>query len=122
MKPFLRKNLKTLTVAALTATSMYAVSHASSASSSHSNLSAGAPGLVSTAYAIPASTNATAPRTPADFPSNPNIYVDLAKKVVPAVVNISTVSVVKNIGFRHGGAYPGAMPSGPEDFFREFFG
>jgi serine protease Do len=45
-------------------------------------------------------------------PFEPNIFVDLAKKVVPSVVNISTLSKLKG----------GRPPRGtPEDLFRRFF-
>lgn len=44
-------------------------------------------------------------------PVDANIFVNLAKKVVPSVVNISTMSTVKN-PFHRGG---------PDDLFRRFF-
>lgn len=47
-----------------------------------------------------------------DFVQQPHIFVGLAKKAVPSVVNISTLAVVKN-------PY-GAMR--PDDLFRKFFG
>lgn len=50
---------------------------------------------------------ATPPPTPVDA----NIFVNLAKKVVPSVVNISTLSTVR-------GSYG---VGGPEDLFRKFF-
>lgn len=51
----------------------------------------------------------------AQFSSNPNIFVELAKKAVPSVVNISTTTLAK------GGAGPryGRPPGG--DLFRRFF-
>lgn len=50
--------------------------------------------------------------------ANPaNVFVGLAKKVVPSVVNISTVSIQKG---RPG--VPGRPAQTPEDLFREFFG
>ncbi|HUP58716.1 MAG TPA: trypsin-like peptidase domain-containing protein [Bdellovibrionota bacterium] len=45
-----------------------------------------------------------------------NLYVRLAKQVVPSVVNISTVTLPKAQGPR------GVVPGGPEDMFRHFFG
>jgi len=42
---------------------------------------------------------------------DPNIFVSLSKKLVPSVVNISTVSIVKSPYGR----------GGPEEFFRRFF-
>ena len=47
-------------------------------------------------------------------PSDANIFVALAKKIVPSVVNISTLSTVK------GGDYGGG-PNNPDDLFRKFF-
>ncbi len=43
--------------------------------------------------------------------SDPNIFVNLAKKVVPSVVNISTLTTIKTPSL-HGG---------PDEFFRKFF-
>lgn len=48
----------------------------------------------------------------ASVPGDPNLFVDLAKKVVPSVVNISTTTVLR------GGQGPGGNP---RDFFRKFF-
>ncbi|HLE00536.1 MAG TPA: trypsin-like peptidase domain-containing protein [Bdellovibrionota bacterium] len=45
-------------------------------------------------------------------PADPNIFVNLAKKSIPSVVNISSTTVMKGPFF----------PGGPEDFFRKFFG
>ncbi|MBL7716006.1 MAG: trypsin-like peptidase domain-containing protein [Bdellovibrionales bacterium] len=45
------------------------------------------------------------------LPGNPNIFVELSKKVVPSVVNISNLSRPRGMAFR----------GGPEDFFRRFF-
>jgi serine protease Do len=52
----------------------------------------------------------------AAFPSEaePNLYVRLGDQVVPSVVNISTLTIPK--GPR------GAVPGGPEEMFRRFFG
>src|SRR5262245_29241976 len=47
--------------------------------------------------------------TPA--PIGANVFVDLAKKIVPSVVNISTLSIVKSL---YG-------MGGPDDLFRRFF-
>lgn len=47
---------------------------------------------------------------------NPNIFVDLAKKVVPSVVNIQTVSKGHR-SFRNGGGGGGSQ----DDLFRKFF-
>ena len=47
----------------------------------------------------------------ADSAGDPNIFVNLAKKVVPSVVNISTLSTPKG-GFR---------PGSPDEMFRRFF-
>jgi serine protease Do len=46
-----------------------------------------------------------------------NIFVNLAKKAVPSVVNISTVSTIKRMAFN-----PGTGGNTPEDLFRGFFG
>src|SRR4051794_40213685 len=46
----------------------------------------------------------------APLPAEPNLYVRLAKQVVPSVVNISTVTLAKG-------------PQGsPEEMFRRFYG
>lgn len=47
-------------------------------------------------------------------PVDANIFVNLSKKIVPSVVNISTVTTVKGGG---NGMYPG----NPDDLFRKFF-
>lgn len=47
----------------------------------------------------------------AGLPVDANIFVELSKKVVPSVVNISNLSRPKGMTFR----------GGPEDFFRRFF-
>ncbi|MCM2277316.1 MAG: trypsin-like peptidase domain-containing protein [Oligoflexia bacterium] len=60
--------------------------------------------------AAPLVTAATAPLAP-PVTGDPNIFVALAKKVVPSVVNISTAKLVRN---RHG-------QGDPHDFFRRFF-
>lgn len=49
-----------------------------------------------------------------------NIFVSLSKRVIPSVVNISTVSTVK-MGY-HPGQPPGGQPMSPEDLMRRFFG
>jgi serine protease Do len=49
-----------------------------------------------------------------------NIFVNLAKKAVPSVVNISTVSTLKRTAFYPGSHSPGENT--PEDLFRGFFG
>lgn len=54
---------------------------------------------------------AQAASLPPGFAADPNIYVSLAKKVVPSVVNISTAKAVKS---------PFAMGS-QDDIFRRFF-
>lgn len=46
-------------------------------------------------------------------PVDANIFVNLSKKVVPSVVNISTLSTVKN---------PPYIPGGPDDILKKFFG
>jgi serine protease Do len=47
-------------------------------------------------------------------PSGQNVYVELARKVVPSVVNISTLTAIKPSPYGGGGA-------GPQDPFRKFF-
>src|SRR5689334_15009476 len=47
---------------------------------------------------------------PAFAQADSNIFINLSKKLVPSVVNISSYTVVK-----------GPMPGAPEDFFRKFF-
>jgi serine protease Do len=49
-----------------------------------------------------------------------NIFVNLAKKAVPSVVNISTVSTLKRTAFFPGSHSPNEGT--PEDLFRGFFG
>ncbi len=50
--------------------------------------------------------------SPAPFPTDANIYVNLAKKVIPSVVNISSITLLKN-----------PYSQGPsEDALRKFFG
>jgi serine protease Do len=68
-----------------------------------------------------AAASATTPVTPdtAYIPSSINIFANLAKQVMPAVVNISTVSTVRT-AYQSGGL-PGGFGS-PEDFFQQFFG
>lgn len=51
--------------------------------------------------------------SPSTLPFDPNIFVNLSKKVVPSVVNISTTTTVKGGG--------GAARPGPEDLFHQFF-
>lgn len=53
----------------------------------------------------------------------PETFADLAKRISPAVVNISTEKTMKKPGQarRMPGMPPGPSPFGPEDPFREFF-
>ncbi len=55
----------------------------------------------------------------------PETFADLAQKVSPSVVNISTEKTVKTERGRgkefFGQPFPGPSPFGPEDPFREFF-
>jgi serine protease Do len=50
----------------------------------------------------------------AEAPLNPNIFVELSKKVVPSVVNIQTTTKGGRRGF-------GGQPGQPDDLFRKFF-
>lgn len=52
---------------------------------------------------------------------DPNIFVGLAKKTVPSVVNISTQSTIKARSGSTGPSGPGSMPNLPEEFFKKFF-
>src|SRR5580700_8192745 len=49
-------------------------------------------------------------------------YSAVVKRVVPAVVNISTSKVVKQQTGFEGGTPQGRMPQGMDPFFRQFFG
>jgi serine protease Do len=63
------------------------------------------------------------PSTLAVSSSELNIFAGLAKKVIPSVVNISTVSVAR--AYYHPGDGSGGVAGGaqsPEDLFRQFFG
>jgi serine protease Do len=51
-------------------------------------------------------------------PGDPNIFVSLSKRIIPSVVNISTLTkpkIVEENGF------PGFRSFGPDDLFRQFF-
>ena len=66
-----------------------------------------------TAPVTVSSTTSSVPASPT-FPAvagDPNVYVGLAQRVIPSVVNISTLTFVK--GFQGGGR--------PEDLFRQYF-
>jgi serine protease Do len=78
-------------------------------------------GLAIESHSIPPSVtqaNASASTDETTLPAN--IFVNLAKKAVPSVVNISTVSTLKRTAFYPGSHSPGE--STPEDLFRGFFG
>ena len=63
--------------------------------------------------AIPCRGPARAQETAAPAASGQNVYIELARKAVPSVVNISTLTAMKPGPFRGG--------AGPEDMFRKFF-
>src|SRR5690242_12301593 len=50
---------------------------------------------------------------PPPFPADANIFVNLAKKIIPSVVNISSITMVKNSPYSQG-------PT--DDMLRKFFG
>ncbi len=52
----------------------------------------------------------------------PRSFADLAEKLLPSVVNVSTTQVVRTTGRTGGGDQPQLPPGSPfEDFFRDFF-
>lgn len=73
------------------------------------NVSAGAASPVATSSAPGG--NAAATASAPVLSGDPNVFVNLAKKVVPSVVNISTLSTMKTPNFQ----------GGPDDLFRRFF-
>ncbi len=69
-------------------------------------------GLLSQHPSVQAGPNPPVASAPTPIQNDPNIFVELARKTVPSVVNISTLSTPKG---------PRGGPR-PEDLFREFFG